>query len=130
MIGLMLLAMVAGNASADWEPAFYNKGNTRLTYVDLTTISKSGSKATMWTLDDLKTTEYLKQKSFRSMMGQAEYECNAKKTRILYAQAYSDNMGKGIVVESDATLGPWQPVPTGSTGEVAWKIACGILKPH
>lgn len=130
-IGLMLLLAAAnGNAMAEWEPAMYNRNNTNLTYVDITTIRKADNKVKMWSLVDLKTAEHEGQKQYMSIKSQIEYDCKARQMRGLFTSIHSENMGKGILVGYDTNTYNWMPVPAGSTGEVLWKIACGILKSH
>lgn len=129
VILMIVLSAVSSNAAAEWEPAMYNKGNTKITYVDAATIRKAGNKVKMWSLTDFKTAEYYGQKPYMSQKDQREYDCKEKRMRLLFASIHIGNMGRGEVI-SEANTQNWEPVPPGTIGEALWKIACGILKPH
>ena len=127
---MALLTVVSNNVVAEWEPAMYNRGNTQLTYVDASTIHKTDNGFKMWSMVDLKTPDYDGNKSYMSMKNQIEYDCKGGRIRGLFTSVHSKNLGRGNLVNSDSNIYNWAPVPIGSTGEMLWKIACGILKPH
>lgn len=127
---MMLLAVVNSSAMAGWEPAMYNKGNTKVTYVDASTILKAGNNVKMWSLTDFETADYVGKKRYMSQKDHREYDCKVGQMRSLSASIYSGNMGKGEVVDSYSGPSEWMPVPPRSVGEALWKIACGIIVPH
>ena len=124
----ILLLATSGSALAKWVQV---GGNDDIaTYVDPTTIRKSGNKVKMWTLMDYSTQQQHKisdqtGKPYRSGKIQEEYDCKEEQSRMLYFSCHSENMGAGDVVceSSDATKN-WIPVPPGSLEDTILKFAC------
>ena len=112
-----------------WEAALYGKSGN-LNYVNAASIRKTGDNVTMWSLTDLKTADHYDQKQFMSAIERREYNCKSGQMRLLFAAVYNENMGKGVLVDAMVNWEDWMLTPTGSTGEVLWKIACGIIVPH
>jgi hypothetical protein len=125
----ILLAVVSSSAAAEWvKVGAEYKGATR--YADPTTISRSGSKATMWDVMDYKTpTEGPRGEVVLSQMNQQEYDCKEEKIRALYFSVHSKNMGNGLVVFSKRETQEWSPIVPGKAGEAMWELACGKRAP-
>ena len=115
-----LLAVFSTNVLAEW---------TRVdddTYVDLSTIRKSGDRVKMWDLLDFKVVQTVNGQRFLSMQGQDEYDCKEETSRHLAIIAYSKNMGAGEAIYSTGAMHQEpRPIPPGSVLEVKFKVACG-----
>jgi len=121
---LMLLAVVSGNAAAEWAEVGGNE--TIASYADPATILKNGDMVTMWTLFDLKTAGVSAAgKAFLSSKSKNEFDCRRKRRRILYFSWHSGNMGGGELVASSLDPDKWAPVARGTVREALWKFACG-----
>ena len=121
---MLLLAVVSGNAMAEW---FFIEGNEKQkAYADPATILKTDNKVKMWSMIDLKETAKLSDgKQFLSWKTQYEFDCKMRKFRMLAASMHSKNMGEGEVTNSlDFESPKWEAVPPDSEGEILWKFAC------
>ena len=126
---IVTLAFKSTNVFAAFEVALFSKtGN--YTYVDPNTIRKNGNKVTMWTMTDYKKEEVFENKAVKSQKSFYEYECKKKQMRLLISTFHSEHIGGGEIVMTIPQEQDITPVPSGSTGEVMWKIACGLLAPH
>jgi len=122
---MMLLAVVNSSAIAEWVKVGDNDAETATVYIDPATIRKDGSKAKMWRLFDFKRAEASFGDPYRSMMSEADYDCNEKQQRILTVSLRSGNMGEGELVFSTSDPDKWLPVQPESVSETLWQIACG-----
>lgn len=119
----LILMLISNSTRAEWIPVSENFIFTL--YSDPTSISKSGHIVKMLRLTDFKTAQGRTGSKYLSTKRQDEYDCIKKQHRIIYVNAYSENMGTGYIVtkvvnESD----DWKSVSLGSLGEGAWKFAC------
>lgn len=126
MILMLLLAVVSSNAMAEWVALGRSNDGDAL-YADPATIQKNDSKATMWSLLDLKTVETRFGNSYLSQKNQAEYDCKEEQFRILGSYFFTGHMADGNAVPAIPTPIPDKSaaIPTGSAVEVLWKFACG-----
>ena len=124
---MMLLAVVSGNAVAEWVTVAQNENTT--TYADPATIRRSGDMVKMWHLYDFKTPEGFDAhiKPHSSLLEQREYDCKKELRRRLASIYYSENMRKGRVVFFDHDPDKWLPIPPSTTIETLWKIVCEKL---
>lgn len=97
-----------------------------LTYADPATIRKQDHVATMTILVDFKNAqrapygpEYLSQKM------QQEFDCVARRTRVLEAASYAGQRAEEDIVAAQDTPGEWKPVAPQALSEALWNIACG-----
>ena len=121
----VLLCCMSSAAIADWMKVAGNATGT--TYVDPTTLTKSGTTVKVWILNDFKT--FIKEedgKPYLSMKRHQEYDCKARRLRSLTITVHSGNMGNGSLVHSGVDDMQWLPVTPGSIRETTWKHACGF----
>ncbi len=104
-IGLMLNN--GGGWIATGDPQGFPK-----TYIDMSTVSREGTKVKVWTLTSHQTTTALRQSL--STKGQLEFDCSEAQFRLLTYFRFSDKMGTGKVMEVDNTSGDWSPIPPDS----------------
>lgn len=120
---ILLLAVVNGNAAAEWANVGSNEAST--VYVDPATIRREDNVAEMWYLVDFKTVQTMAGMSFFSTTTQYEYDCKKEQARTLSFSFHSGNMGGGDVVFNDSNPGKWAPILPGPIGERLRKSACG-----
>ncbi len=119
----LILILSTTNTMAEWV---HVGGNDRFTlYSDPTTINKSGNIVKMLRLTDFKTVQISDGKHYLSTQRQDEYDCVKEQRRIIFVNAYTENMGEGYVVMRVVNKsGSWKPILPGSQGEAVWDFAC------
>jgi hypothetical protein len=121
---ITFLLLSSGPAYAEW--VWIGTADEKSTvYADLERIRRTGHLAKTWTLRDYKTAQDVLGKSYSSSKLLIEFDCQQELFRTAGAYAYSENMGNGIMVQSDTEPAKWQPVVPDSIGEIIWKLACG-----
>ncbi len=118
----LLLAVVSGNAAAEWVQVGSNATTTA--YADPATIRRAGDTVKMWDLLDFKAALEIHKKQYLSQKSQTEHDCKEEQSRILYVTAHSENMGAGVVVNSESGPGKWLPISPGSIRQSLWDFAC------
>lgn len=126
LILMTILVIVSNSAMAEWIGV--SSTDDFDTYVDKTTIRKSGNVVKMWILRDYKALQKnsndAEGNAFFSIAAQQEYDCKEEQARPLSLSYYSKNMGDGQVVYSQTYTGIWQPLVPRSVGQMVWDIAC------
>ena len=124
-IAFVLLFLSTSACAVEWTRI--REIDTYVVYVDLATIRKTGSTATMWTLFDYKQAQHVRGTTHLSMIVQGEFDCSeAQQTRRLYLVFYSENMQGGNVVWSGQGDRKWEPMVPGTTGESLWQFLCKL----
>lgn len=126
VILFLILVIFSGSVAAEWIKVDKTVGSTM--YADKTTISKNedGSMVTLWRMDDFIRSQVNKGKNRLSLKIQYEYDCKNVQLRVLAFSWYSDQMGEGEIVYSNAEPSPEEmPIMPDSFDEKFWKIACG-----
>lgn len=108
--------------AADWKKV----GGTERAdfYADVSSISRTGAVAKMWTLRDYKTPQTDETGKFLSSKDLVELDCKDVNRRIVYSSFHSKNMGDGVTLGSTTTASPWAPISPESISELMLKIAC------
>ena len=124
-IVVAVMLAVSSAAWADWVEVIRHDNATL--YADPATIRKSGDRAKIWGLMDLKTADVSASgKPILSEQGQVEFDCKDERWRQLYSTQHSGQMGGGELTAFDNTPNnEWEPVAPRSGGEALWKVACG-----
>lgn len=121
----VLLAVVSSGAMAEWiAVAKLEDGQL---YVDSATIRKDGNMATIDTLFDLNK-PFVNEANGKPQASQklrTEYDCKGKRWRMLEYSWFTENMGKGRMVENFSNAYEFLSIPSDSAAEILWKIACG-----
>ncbi len=127
LAGISALLLNAGVASAEWTKigAASNAADAFTLYVDLATIQRNGKLVRMWDLQDFKQPQTLGEKKYLSEKTQIEFDCDARKARILAIVDFSGQMGIGEIIYSDGDASDWTVVAAKTTGEIEWNAACG-----
>jgi surface-adhesin protein E len=120
----LVLVVVSSSAVAEWI-LIGGDDKFRL-YSNPATIIKSDSMVKMLRLTDFKAAQRIDSKYYLSTKRQDEYDCVKEQYRIIYVNAYTENMGEGNVVMRVVNKpDDWKLIPPGSQGEAVWKFACG-----
>lgn len=110
-VSLLATLLVTLPASSTEIWIRYAESDTATMYFDSLRTRKMGDTSFVWDLHDLKAgATDAGGNSYRSVMYAIEYQCRARKRRVLGIQRYTDAMGKGKAVEETMT-GEWVPTP-------------------
>jgi hypothetical protein len=120
----LALTLISSSVSAEWDYIARAADRSSTTYVESTSIRKSGDKVKLWEMLDYEKGRQLGGKQVLSFKSLKEHDCKEKKYRGLSVIFYSENMEKGKIVYSNNDTRPWKNVIPGSTNEVSFKYAC------
>jgi hypothetical protein len=120
--GFVALTLVSGSAAAEWV-SLGDQGSAEL-FVDRGTIVRSGDRATMWSVNALKTPGSANGIAYVSLKRQDEFDCAGSRMRGMQISAHAQPMGEGPAVIAEKGSGAWTPVIPEAISEVLWKIAC------
>jgi hypothetical protein len=123
---VLALLLGAAGAHAEWLKAGVSKntGDAFTLYLDPATLQRSGKLAKMWSLHDFKELQSIDGQLYLAEKTHLEFDCEAKKVRILATIDCALKMCAGEIVYSDADVTEWSAVATNTLGETAWKLAC------
>lgn len=114
-----MFAFASSAATADLLQLSSNQ--KEVAYAEKSTIRKSGDITSMWSLYDLKRTQYIARKPYQSIKYKMDYHCKKQQVRIRGWQYFSGKMGEGDLVWKDSFTDIWTPI----TGvEPEWHFAC------
>jgi len=122
---LLFLILVVVNNSAVAEWILISENDQLILYSNPVTIIKSGNMVRMIRLTNFKTAQRINGKSYLSTKRQDEYDCLKQRYRIIYVNAYTENMGEGkVVIRVINKPDDWKLISSGSQGEAVWSFAC------
>ena len=123
---LALLGTASFGAMAEWSQV--GEDSDSQTYIDRSTIRRSGNMAKMWVINNYKSGQKLRGSSFLflSMRSRHEYDCSDDNLRTLDISIHSARMAEGSTLLTESTTQPWESVVPGSAGALQLKAACGI----
>ncbi len=121
---MILLAVVSSSAMAEWVKVGVSTDKNTTIYADPSTIRKLGDKVKMWVMWDHLTAQEGDSKPHMSTRVQKEFNCKEETTRQIYASAFTDNMGRGDLINNEGGR-EWEPVAPRTHDEALWKFACG-----
>ncbi len=117
----LLMGFASTAASADLLQLSSNE--KEVAYAEKNTVKKSGDVVSMWSLYDLKRTQYIARKPYQSIKYQMEYQCKKQQVRIRGWKYYSGQMGEGELIYKDAFTDIWTPI---AGVEPEWHFACNL----
>jgi len=122
---LFVLLLMSLPAWAEWTLVGGADGAKFSTYADVATIRKRSGMAEMWTLLDFRNAQRAPYgPEYLSLKVQQEFDCGEKRSRVLFSEFHSGQMGEEDVVSTHAGPDEWQRVLPQSIPEERWKIAC------
>lgn len=117
-LALSLLACAAP-ASAGWTYVDGGAGYDR--YLDDDSIDRDGARVQVWELDN---NEVADASGVMSLRSRTEYDCEARRYRIVHLSGHSQQMSGGEVLFSQSVDGQWRPVAPETLGEASLRMAC------
>jgi len=121
--GLAALAF-AGPAAADWTPVAQDNG-IFAAYADLSTLRVEGAVATMHGLYDFARGDLTPEgQPMYSTKVEREYDCRARRVRLLAYEDHAGRLGEGAVVGASRVPRAWEAIVEGSLDADFWKLAC------
>ena len=109
---LLLISALPACAQQAWV-RYAETGEATL-YFDSLRTRKMGDTSFVWDLHDLNAIATDENgKTYRSVLYATEYQCRARKRRVLGILRHAEAMGKGEATEVVMT-GDWTPTPPGS----------------
>jgi hypothetical protein len=122
-VAMVLLAVVSGNAAAEWIPA--GRNNLLTAYYDPATIREAGDRVEMVHLYDFNAPKQSAiGDTYFSSVETNEYDCKEERIKILAFSWHSEHMGRGAAVNIESDINKWLPVPPKSIYAALWKVAC------
>jgi hypothetical protein len=124
-LGACVLALAGGSALADWS-AVGSANEIYAAYADRASIRRSGGTATMVGLYDFRRQDFTPEgRALYSTVVLREYDCVARRVRLLSAIDFSGHMGAGEAVLTSERAGRWEAVHEAGIDEAYWGFACG-----
>jgi hypothetical protein len=123
-LGACVLALAGGGALADWT-AVGNADEIYAAYADAASIRRSGGTATMVGLYDFRRQDFTPEgHALYSTVVLREYDCIARRVRLLSAIDFSGHMGAGEAVSSSTRTGRWEAVHEAGIDDAYLRFAC------
>ncbi len=125
---IALLVLSSGPAYAEWVEVKNNYLPGKQTvYVDPDTIRREGNLVTMWQLTDFQWMQGNPKgpSRFLSTKTHKQFDCAAKRLRLLAYTEFSRRMEIGIAYDGYVDQDTWLPVEPASVNHALWKVACG-----
>ena len=122
---VLALAIFYGGAwAAEWTLIKDNAKSGEKTYIDKSSIERTGSLAKISSLTNYQRPSGVGGRKHMSEKALVEYDCETHEFRKLGFNWYSGHDGEGEQIYSYRDLGTKQPIVSNSAEEVVWKIVC------
>ena len=120
----VLLALASAGAAAEWT-AVASGDYIHVPFADKATIHRNGPLVTMSGMYDFRKQDFTPEgKGLYSTVVLREYDCGARRVRLLSSIDFSGHMGTGTAVSTNVHAGRWEQVVEGGVDEAYWKVAC------
>jgi hypothetical protein len=120
----LLLAAAAFAAIAGWTPVG-QPDEIYAAYADLATIRRSGAIVSMQGLYDFRRQDFTPEgRGLFSTAVLREYDCAARKVRLMSSIDFSGHMGAGVPVSTSHAPRRWEDVVAGGIDEAYLRAAC------
>src|ERR1035437_6313004 len=125
LIFMLLLAVLSSSAMAKWVELEAANFDNKTTYVDPSSIRKTGNIVTMSFIWDFKTAQTYDDKQFMSVKIQEEYNCKKEQFRMVHQSLHSEPMDTGQEIFSKSySDNKFEPI-SGSAHQSLLRMACG-----
>jgi len=118
---MIILTFVSTSAIARWDSVFETDDGVYFTHH---TFKKKKSVIEVWLLYNLKKPQIISDKIMYSNKQLHEYDCDARKVRILAIASYNKKMGAGAVIEMSSEPSKWHHMVPDSTAENILNFQC------
>ena len=123
---IILLLLNSEPVYAEWESFGISEPGKGTAYIDRTTIRREGNLVKMRQLLNFDTAITQDDgKTYRSIVGQYEYDCAEERWRSLALTSFSGPMGEGKMVWDSPDALKWEPIPPRSLAQRVWVFLCG-----
>jgi hypothetical protein len=122
LISFLILIGLSAGAAAQWTPVMVDE--MVITYIDRTTSRGKGGMVRMWWLVDYQLVQVSNEKGYFSRLQHSEFDCKARRSRLLSVALLSGHMGLGDLVFEDPLARRWEAVQTRPFDQALWDIAC------
>lgn len=123
-LALALALALAGAAAAEWT-AVGEANEIFAAFADRASIHRNGAMATMHGLYDFRRQDFTPEGlALYSTAVLREYDCAARRVRLLSSIDFAGHMGEGAAVSSSNRAGRWEEVVAGGIDEAYWNLVC------
>ena len=117
--------MASGSVLAEWTKIAPDN-EIYSAFADKLSIRKQGDVIRMQGLYDFRRQDFTPDgKGLYSTVVLREYDCSARRVRLLSAIDFSGRMGEGTAVSTSDRPRRWEGVAAGGIDEHYWSVACG-----
>jgi hypothetical protein len=122
--GAWVLVLLSGSVLADWT-AVGTADEIYAAFADADSIRRSGAMATMHGLYDFRRQDFTPEgRGLYSTVVLREYDCAARRVRLLHAVDFSGHMGAGDAVSTSSRPGRWEAVHEAGIDDAFLRVAC------
>jgi hypothetical protein len=122
---LLLFFLIPIRSFADWSLVHQDDADH---YIDYALMSKSGHKTRAWYLQNYAEPQTIKNLQYRSIKNRSEFDCKARKMRILAYALYPDPMGQGRALFNKGEALDWQTIKPKTLNDLYLKSICSKKK--
>ena len=122
---ILFSLLIPGYAFADWSLIHQDDADH---YIDFSLMSRSGYKARAWYLQNYAEVQTVKNLQYRSIKNRSEFDCKARKMRILAYALYPEPMGQGHAIFNKGEALDWQTIKPKTLNDLYLKQACNKKK--
>ncbi len=120
----LAIAFAGGAVAADWT-AVGAANEIYAAFADRASIRRNGTMASMHGLYDFRRQDFTPEGlALLSTVVLREYDCAARRVRLLSSIDFAGHMGEGAAVSSSNLAGRWEDVVAGGIDEAYWKLVC------
>ncbi len=122
---LSCLLLLSGSAWAGWT-AVGKANSIYAAYADKDTIRRNGGMVSMVGLYDFRKQDFTPTgKGLYSTVVLREYDCDARRVRLVSSIDFSGAMGSGDPVDTSSRVRRWEDIVAGGIDDAYWNFACG-----
>lgn len=122
---ILFSLLIPGYSFADWSLIHQDDADH---YIDFSLMSRSGYKARAWYLQNYTEVQTVKNLQYRSIKNRSEFDCKARKMRILAYALYPEPMGQGHAIFNKGEALDWQTIKPKTLNDLYLKQACNKKK--
>ena len=122
---ILFSLLIPGYSFADWSLIHQDDADH---YIDFSLMSRSGYKARAWYLQNYAEVQTVKNLQYRSIKNRSEFDCKARKMRILAYALYPESMGQGHAIFNKGEALDWQTIKPKTLNDLYLKQVCNKKK--
>lgn len=122
---LLFSLLIPIQSFADWSLVHQDDAEH---YIDFSLMSKNGHKARAWYLQNYAEPQTIKNIQYHSVKNRSEFDCKARKMRILAYALYSEPMGQGHALFNKGEALEWQSIKPKTLNDLYLKLICSKKK--